>query len=99
MDNKVADALSRVHDRLDEKEVTQILDKDTVTELLNCSGLSDTLRGEADNIWLIEEDQHYNQEVIIWSHQLVKQNKNFCNLMNCDWVDAQAKDLVIDWIE
>ena len=56
-DNKVADALSRVQDRLSEEETRQILDKDTVRELLNCSVLSDTPRGEADNIRLIEEDQ------------------------------------------
>ena len=56
-DNKVADALSRVQDRLDEGETRQLLDKEMVTELLNCSALSDTPRGEADNIWLIKEDQ------------------------------------------
>ena len=102
-DNKVADALSWVQDWLDEEETKQILDKDTVRELLNWSMLSDTPRGEADNIWLIKEDQRNNQEVIVWSHQLVKQDKNFRNLMNWDWADAQIKDSVIrhviDWIE
>ena len=72
-------------------------------ELLNCSALSDTPRGEADNIRLIEEDQRNNQEVIVHLHQLVKQDKNFRNLMNRAWADAQAKDPVIrhviDWIE
>ena len=52
---------------------------------------------------VIEEDQRNNQEVIVRSHQLVKQDKNFHNLMNRDWADAQAKDPVIrhviDWIE
>ena len=52
---------------------------------------------------MIEEDQRNNQEVIVRSHQLVKQDKNFCNLMNRDWADAQARDPVIrhviDWIE
>ena len=50
-DNKVADALSRVQDRLSEDETCQILNKDTVRELLNCSALSDTPRGEADNVY------------------------------------------------
>ena len=103
MDNKVADALSQVQDRLSEEETRQILDKDTVKELLNCSTLSDTSRGEANNIRVIEEDQRNNQEVIVRSHQLVKQDKNFRNLMNRDWADAQAKDPVIQhvikWIE
>ena len=102
-DNKVADTLSRVQSRLSEEETQQILDKETVRELLNCSVLSDTPRGEADNIRVIEEDQRNNQEVIICSHQLIKQDKNFCNLMNRDWADAQVKDPVIrhviDWIE
>ena len=102
-DNKVADALSRVQDRLSEEETSQILDKDTVKELLNCSALSDTPRGEADSIQLIEEDQRNNQECIVQSHQLVKQDKNFHNLINRDWKDSQAKDPVIrhaiDWIE
>ena len=103
MDNKVADALSRVQDRLSEEETRQILDNDTVKELLNCSVLSDTPRGEADNVRVIEEDQRNNQEVIVRSHQLVKQDKNFRNLMNRDWADNQVRDLVIrhviDWIE
>ena len=102
-DNKVADALSRVQSRLSEEEMQQVLDKETVKELLNCSMLSDTPRGEADSIRVIEEDQRNNQEVIVCSHQLVKQDKNFHNLMNRDWADAQARDLVIwhviDWIE
>ena len=102
-DNKVADALSWVQNRLSEEETRQILDKETVRELLNCSALSDTPRGKADNIQVIEEDQRNNQEVIVRSHQLVKQDKNFRNLMNRDWADAQTKDPVIrpviDWIE
>ena len=103
MDNKVADALSRVQSRLSEEETWQVLDKETVKELLNCLVLSNTPRGEADSIRVIEEDQRNNQEVIVCSHQLVKQDKNFRNLMNRDWADAQARDPVIrhviDWIE
>ena len=102
-DNKVADTLSLVQSRLSEEEMRQVLDKETVKELLNCSALSDTPRGEADSMRVIEEDQRNNQEVIIRSHQLVKQDKNFRNLMNRDWADAQAKDPVIrhviNWIE
>ena len=60
-DNKVADTLSRVQNRLSEEETRQILDKETVRELLNCSALCDTPRGEADNIRVIEEDQRNNQ--------------------------------------
>ena len=102
-DNKVADALSWVQSQLSEEEMQQVLDKETVKELLNCSALSDTPRGKADSMRVIEEDQRNNQEIIVRSHQLVKQDKNFRNLMNRDWADAQAKDPVIrhviDWIE
>ena len=37
-DNKVADALSRVQSRLSEEETWQVLDKETVKELLNLFG-------------------------------------------------------------
>ena len=46
-DNKVADALSRVS--------TQKLDKETVTELLNCARTSSIPQAETANIHVIEE--------------------------------------------
>ena len=45
-DNKVADALSRVR---------QKLDKDTVTELLNCARNANIPQVESDNINMIQE--------------------------------------------
>ena len=45
-DNKVADTLGWVQSRLSEEETRQVLDKETVKELLNCLALSDTPRGE-----------------------------------------------------
>ena len=47
-DNKVADALSRVR---------QKLDKETVTELLNCARVGNTPRAESDNINVIQEGE------------------------------------------
>ena len=44
-----------------------------------------------------------DHEVIVRYNQVVKQHKNFCNLANLDWVEAQRKDpgipTVIDWIK
>ena len=94
-DNKVADALSRVS--------TQKLDKETVTELLNCTWTGSIPRAEMANIHLIEEGEHVDQEVIVRYTQIVKQHKNFRNLANQDWVKAQSGDpiipQVIKWIQ
>ena len=44
-----------------------------------------------------------DQEVIVRYTQIVKQHKNFRNLANLDWVEAQRKDpvipTIIDWIK
>ena len=57
-DNKVADALSRIEARLD---------PDTVTELLNHVKAGAPARAEIDNIWIIEEEERTDQEVILWT--------------------------------
>ena len=94
-DNKVADALSRVS--------TQKLDEETVTELLNCARKGSEPRAEMANIHVIEEGKCVDQEVIVRYTQIVKQHKNFRNLANQDWVQAQSKDPVIPnvikWIQ
>ena len=94
-DNKVADTLSRVS--------TQKLDKETVTELLNCAWTGSIPRAEMANIHVIEEGERIDQEVIVRYTQIVKQHKNFRNLVNQDWVKAQSRDpvipQVIKWIQ
>ena len=44
-----------------------------------------------------------DQEVIVWYTQIVKQHKNFRNLANLDWVEAQRRDpvipTIINWIK
>ena len=44
-----------------------------------------------------------DQEVIVWYTQIVKQHKNFWNLANLDWVEAQRRDpvipAIINWIK
>ena len=44
------------------------------------------------NIHVIEESEHLDQEVIVWTTQIVKQFQNLANLV---WVKAQSKDQVI----
>ena len=62
-DNKVADLMSRVPERLDLK---------TVTILLNNTRNSDIPRAEADDLWVMEEHQRIDEDVILRAHQLVK---------------------------
>ena len=93
-DNKVADALSRVR---------QKLDKETVTELLNCARIGNTPRAESDNINVIQEGERVDQEIIVRHTQIVKQHKKFRNLANGNWVAAQNRDPVIplvkEWVD
>ena len=86
-DNKVADALSCVS--------MQKLDEETVAELLNYTRNGSTPRAEMANINIIEEGERVDQEVIVRYTQIVKQHKQFRNLANLNWVEAQSKDPVI----
>ena len=51
----------------------------------------------------MEEHQKIDEDVILWAHQLVKQDKHFRNLMNWNWVHSQMENPVIhhviDWIQ
>ena len=90
VDNKVADALSRVR---------QKLDKETITELLNCARIGNTPRAEADNINVLQEGERVDQEIIVRQTHIVKQHKKFCNLANGNWVAAQDRDPVIPLVK
>ena len=84
-DNKVADTLSRIDARLD---------LDTITELLNHAKVGAPARAETDNIWIIEEEERADQEVILRTIQLARQDQKFRNLRTEDWHQAQLMDLV-----
>ena len=84
-ENKVAKALSRIETRLD---------LETIAELLN------HVKGgapwaKAEDIWIIEEEERADQEVILRTTQLARQDKKFCNLRTEDWRQAQQMDPVI----
>ena len=93
-DNRIADILSWVPQRLDPEAVTM---------LLNHAQTSNIPQAEADNPRVMEEHWKIEEEVILWAHQMVRQDKHFRNLMNWDWVDAQMQDPVISqvigWIQ
>ena len=84
-DNKVADALSRIETRLD---------PETVTELLNHTKAG-APRAEAEDIRIIVEEERADQEVILCTTQLARQDKKFHNLCTEDWRQAQQMDPVI----
>ena len=92
-DNKVADALSWIEARLD---------PDTVTELLNHAKAGAPARAETDDIRIIKEEERADQEVILQTIQLARQDKKFRNLRTENWCQAQLMDPVIphvlDWL-
>ena len=94
-DNKIADTLSWLP--------TEKLDEEAVVELLDYAQTSHKPRAEMANINVIEEGKHVDQEVIVRYTQIVKQHKQFRNLANLDWVEAQRRDpiipTVIEWIK
>ena len=91
--NKVADALSQIETRLD---------PDTITELLNHMKAGVPARAETDDIQIIEEEERADQEVILRTVQLARQDKKFLNLHTENWRQAQLMDPVIphvlDWL-
>ena len=92
-DNKEADALSWIEARLD---------PDTITELLNHAKAGAPAWAETDDIRIIEEEERDDQEVILRTVQLARQDKKFRNLCTEDWHQAQLMDPVIphvlDWL-
>ena len=94
-DNKIADTLSRLP--------LEKLNEEAIAELLDYARASHKPRAEMANINIIEESERVDQEVIVWYTQIVKQHKNFWNLANLNWVEAQRRDpvipAVINWIK
>ena len=91
-DNKVADALSWIK---------TWLDLETMTELLNHTKVG-APQAETEDIRIVKEEERVDQEVILWTAQLARQDEKFHNLCTEDWRQAQIMDLVIphvlDWL-
>ena len=87
-DNKVADALSRVGDRLE-------LDTDSVRELLSHSNDPTVPRAETGNPRLIQEHAQQEQEIIMQARMLEDTCVALRNLADSYWIIAQQSEPVI----
>ena len=94
-DNKIADTLSRLP--------PEKLNEEAIAELLDYARVSHKPRAEMANINVLGESEQVDKKVIVRYTQIVKQHKNFRNLANLDWVEAQSRDpvipAVINWIK
>ena len=86
VDNKVADALSRVGGCLDEDAVKELLDQDAIKELLNHAVCYGTPRAEADDPRVTEEHERAEDEIIIQARMLAETHRNYQNLADSQWV-------------
>ena len=87
-DNKVADALSRVGNRLE-------LDTDSVHKLLSHSNDPTVPRAETDNPRLMQEHARQEQEIIMQAHMLEDSRVALHNLADSHWIIAQQSEPVI----
>ena len=81
-DNKVADALSWIETRLNPNTIMKLL--------IHTKGTGP--RAETEDIRVMEEEERADQEVILWTIQLARQDKKFHNLRTEDWHRAQLMD-------
>ena len=87
-DNKVADALSRVGDRLE-------LDTDSVHELLSHSNDPTVPRAKTDNPRLMQEHARQEQEIIMQARMLEDSRVVLRNLADSHWIIAQQSEPVV----
>ena len=86
-DNKVADCLS---------QVTERLDTDSVRELIQHTKARCTLtRADMDDPQLAQEDARIDNKIIVQAQALMSRKAVLHNVANKHWVSAQAMDLVI----
>ena len=95
LDNKVADALSRVGERLDEDAVKELLDQGVIKELLSHAMCYGVPRAEAKDPRVTEEHERAEGEIIMQVQMLAETKKNYQNLADSQWVVAQWGDRAI----
>ena len=86
-DNKVADCLSRVTERLDEKSVKALIER------AKASG--EGVRAEADDPQLVCEDERLDEEVVLHTRALIARRFVFRNVADKHWVRSQQDDPVL----
>ena len=93
-DNKVADALSRVEERLD---------SDSVCQLLAHISHPAEARAEVADPHLAEEHERNEQEIILQVRQLVDSRQQMKNLADSHWIIAQQNEpaikLTYQWLK
>ena len=91
-DNKVADALSRVGERLDKDAVKELLDQGVIKELLNNATHYGVPRAEANDPRVTKEHERVEGEIIMQARMRAETKKNYQNLADSQWVVAQWGD-------
>ena len=92
MDNKVANALSRVGGQLDEETIKELLDQGAIKELLNHAVRYGIPRAKADDPRVVQEHEKAEGEIIIQARMLAETKRNYQNLADSQWVVAQHCD-------
>ena len=102
LDNKVADALSRVGGHLDEIAMKELLDQSAIKELLSHAVRYGIPRAESDDPRVTQEHEKVKGEIIMQARMLAETKKNYQNLADSQWMVTQWGDqairLVIDWL-
>ena len=103
MDNKVADALSRVGGQLDEEAIKELLNQDAIKKLLNHAMRYGIPRAKANDPRVVQEHKKAEGEIIIQARMLAETKRNYQNLADSQWVVAQRGDrairLIMDWLK
>ena len=83
-DNKVADCLSRVTERLDERSVKALIER--------AKAGGEGIRTEADDPRLAQEDKRLDEEVVLHTRALIARKVVFKNVADGHWVRVQKND-------
>ena len=87
VDNKVADCLSHVMERLDEKSVKELIKR--------AKAGGEGIRAKADDPHLIQEDERLDEDVVLQSKALITRRVVFRNVADKHWVRAQQDDPIL----
>ena len=86
MDNKVADALSRVGEHLDDDAIKELLDQGAIKGLLSHATCFGIPQPEADDPRVTQEHEKVEGEIIIQAPMLAETKRNYQNLADSQWV-------------
>ena len=94
-DNKVAYALSRIGECLDEDDIKELLDQSAIKELLSHAMHYGMPRAKSDDPRVTQEHEKAEGEIIMQARMLAETKKNYQNLADSQWVIAQRGDQAI----